>query len=100
MKILAPIALFCALSACSSSTASDPEPTGDTGSAEDTTPVAYLEAPAAGEGFQIAMDMEAAPYTEIWLCDVKAMPNTELAAVNRVEMQHLEERFFAMILVW
>jgi len=64
-----------ALTACSSNASTD------------SAPVLPLAAPPDGEGFQITMEMEAPPYTEVWMCDVKAMPNAELAAVNWVELQ-------------
>ena len=67
--------------ACSS--ADSDNPSVDTSQPE----IQPLEPPAEGQGFQMEMEMVAPPYSEVWICDVMSMPNTELASVHRVEMQ-------------
>ena len=62
---------------------------GDTAE-EATTDVGYLEPPPEGEGFQISMTATAPAYSEVWLCDVGALPNEEYAAVNWVEVKQNE----------
>ena len=102
MKTYTALLLSCFLWACDSEDAtSEPAPTtpsstadtwsaSDTGTSPSAAPISYLEPPPAGEGFQISMDAEAPPGTEIWVCDVKPMPNDVAVAVNRVELQQTE----------
>ena len=57
--------------------------------AEDTATTAVsvpsLEAPPAGEGFQMAMTGVAPAYAETWLCHVYDLATTDVSPVNRVE---------------
>ncbi|MBJ81155.1 MAG: hypothetical protein CMH60_07560 [Myxococcales bacterium] len=46
-----------------------------------------LEPPPEGEGFQLVIEGEAPPYSEVWLCSVYPIPIEELSPVNRVEYQ-------------
>ena len=55
--------------------------TGPTADEVDDT----LEPPLEGQGFQLSIDVEAPPHSEVWKCVVYPMPNTEISAVNSVE---------------
>jgi len=55
------------------------------GCSHSTSPSSPLAPPPDGAGFQISMEMDAAPASEAWQCVVMNMPNEELADVNRVE---------------
>ena len=46
-----------------------------------------LEPPPEGQGFQLTMEATAEPYSELWLCEVKPIPITKVAAVNWVEVK-------------
>ena len=61
---------------------------GDKGadSAGDTTAdPSALEPPPEGQGFQLAMEAEAAPYAEAWKCAIDPAPNDEYAPVSWIE---------------
>jgi hypothetical protein len=68
-----------ALVACSDD--SDPAPTAD--------PTA-LEPPPEGQGFQVSIEAEVPPFSELWLCDVYRMPYEGGVNVNRVEVKQTE----------
>ncbi len=49
--------------------------------------VGFLEPPAEGEGFQLAMDYTVPPYTEAWKCLVYRLDTDTVANVNRIDYQ-------------
>jgi len=51
---------------------------------EDSASGILLEPPAPGEGFQMAMTSQAAPYSEAWDCAVYDIPVEEIQNVNQV----------------
>jgi Copper type II ascorbate-dependent monooxygenase, C-terminal domain len=63
---------------------------------EETSPSAApsdptaLAPPPKGQGFQLTMDAVAPASSEIWICDVKPMPNEQWSNVNRVEVKQTE----------
>ena len=69
-------AIFTVLSACG--------PTEPEGS---QWPAPTLEPPAAGEGFQLAMDHTVPAGSEAWICAVYPIPVTETAPVHSVEFE-------------
>ena len=58
--------------------------------AQESNEVVPLEPPPEGEGFQLAIEGEAPPYSEVWLCSVYPIPIEELSPVNKVEYQQTD----------
>lgn len=47
--------------------------------------IPVLEPPQSGEGFQVSMFGKAPAFSEVWLCEVYALPTTDASAVNWVD---------------
>ena len=72
---------FCAIMQISCSS------TKSTDSADTVSSVAFLEVPPPDQGFQLAFDFTAEPYSEVWKCYVHRLDTTEMKYVNSVEYQ-------------
>ena len=63
------------------------QPANDVVAADTGSQVDPLEPPPEGKGFQVTMEATVPPFTEVWICDVYALPTDEVANVNYVEVQ-------------
>ncbi len=61
--------------------------TPDEGPAEEAPPVITLDPPPEGAGFQLSIEATAEPGQEVWICDVKPMPNEDIANVSWVDVR-------------
>jgi hypothetical protein len=57
------------------------------GSPADVPPVGTLDPPGEGKGFQLAMEFVVDAHSEAWVCDIRKMPNADMAFVDYVEME-------------
>jgi len=60
---------------------------GSVSDPEDVWPTPTLEAPAASEGFQMALDYTVQPGEEVWICNVFPIPTDGPAPVYSVEFE-------------
>ena len=52
---------------------------------DDPPPAPLLEPPAEGTGFQVSYETMAPPMTEIWKCNLQALPNSRVININEAE---------------